>query len=350
MKKNSNHINLQQHLIQTELLDYTNGVLGNEEMYRLELHLNECELCSDALEGISLVKNPKEVLEAINTEIFPNKKNAFAPNYMAIAASIALIAVFSLSYWLITKPTKTDTIALNSPTEVKKDKPVSSTLGEPELAEEAKNSPNEPITEDEVVEEDIINSSLRVSAAEKLPEPKSLAKQEKNIRSKEIEPAEPTAAIADDSGVDFKDNEEATQLGETFFEATDEEEGLAEVVQSTQSIARASKKSSRTQSTILKDQKEATPIGGMARLKTYINKNLKYPQQAIDNNIKGTVVLEISINNDGSINNITVIKGLGNGCDAEAMRLISTGPKWIPKVVNGKAERSNRQVKIKFKQ
>ena len=349
MKKNSNHINIQKHLTQTELLDYTHGVLGNEEMYRLELHLNECELCCDALEGTSLVKNPKEVLEAINTEILPNKKNVFIPNYMAIAASIALIAIFSLSYWLITKPTKTDTIALNSPTEVKEDKPISSTLGESKLAEEAKNSPSDPVTEDEVVEEDIIDSSMGASVAEKLPEANSIAKREKTIKAKEIEPVEPTVAIADDSEVNFQDNKEADQLEEAIFETTDEKESLAEAVQSTQSVARASKKSASTQSTILKDQKEAAPIGGMAGLKTYINKNLKYPQQAIDNNIKGTVVLEISINSDGSINNISIIKGLGFGCDAEAMRLISTGPRWTPKVENGKAVKSNRQVKIKFK-
>lgn len=345
MKKKSNHIDLQKHLTQIELLDYTNGVLGNEEMYRLELHLNECELCSDALDGISLVKNPKEVLGIINTEILPNKKKVFAPNYMAIAASFALIAIFSLSYWLITKPTKTDTIALNSPTEVKKGKPVSSTLGESKLEKEAKNSLNEPIAEAEVVEEDIIDSNQGVPVAEKLPEPNSTIKRKKRAKKNE-----PTVVIADNSGVDFQDNKEITQLEEAIFETTDDEESLAEVVQSTQSIARASKKSGRTQSAILKEQKEPTPIGGMSGLKAYINQNLKYPQAAIDNNIKGTVVLEVNINTDGSINNITVIKGLGNGCDAEAMRLISTGPKWIPKVVNGKAEQSNRQVKIKFKQ
>ncbi len=345
MKKNRNHIDIQKHLTQTELLDYTNGVLGNEEMYRLELHLNECELCSDALDGVSLIKNPKEVIDTIIAEIAPAKKEVSSLNYMAIAASFALIAIFSLSYWFITKPTKNETIAINLPTEVKEGKPVSSTLGESKLAKEAKNKLNEPIAEAEVVEEDIIDSNQGVPVAEKLPEPNSTIKREKKAKKNE-----PTVVIADDSGVDFQDNKEVTQLEEAIFETTDDGESLAEVVQSTQSIARASKKSGRTQSAILKDQKEPTPIGGMSGLKAYINQNLNYPQAAIDNNIKGTVVLEVNINTDGSIANITVSKGLGNGCDAEAMRLISTGPKWTPKVVNGKAVKSSRQIKIKFKQ
>ncbi|MCF6360673.1 MAG: hypothetical protein L3J29_07915, partial [Cyclobacteriaceae bacterium] len=121
MKAHKNHIDLYKHLTQTELIDYSKGVLGNDEMYRLELHLNECELCSDALDGITTINNPKEILASINAEILPSKKDTFALNYMAIAASIALIAVLSLSYWLITKPTQIDTVAVNSTTEVAKE-------------------------------------------------------------------------------------------------------------------------------------------------------------------------------------------------------------------------------------
>ena len=75
MKKNNNHTDIYTHLTQEELLEYNRGVLGNDEMYRLELHLNECELCSDALEGVEVIKQPEQILESINTQIIPSDKN-----------------------------------------------------------------------------------------------------------------------------------------------------------------------------------------------------------------------------------------------------------------------------------
>jgi len=341
LSKYKNHINIHNHLTKSELIDYSNGVLGNQEMYRLELHLNECELCSDAVDGLEEAANFEAAINKINATILPKSRSAFAPTYINIAASIALIVVFGLSYWFITKPEINETIALNTPIKISEESNDPLFNKEPDSIVVIDNNQNEEIAiEPEAIEADEEVIKIATTQANNEVKFEASSKQKSIIRQKEIEQSEPTLAVADD---------ETVALEEVISGPTDSNIILSETVQPIQGAARAEKKASAAPPTTLKDQKEPSPIGGMAALKSYLEQNLVYPQQAIDNNIKGTVVLIVSINSDGSINSIEVSKGLGFGCDAEAMRLISTGPKWTPKVENGKAKRANTQVKVKFK-
>ncbi len=73
------------------------------------------------------------------------------------------------------------------------------------------------------------------------------------------------------------------------------------------------------------------PQGGLKQFQKYIEENKVYPSTAKVNNIKGAVVLSFDIIDDGSIQNIQVIQSLGFGLDAEAIRLLKEGPKWITK-------------------
>ena len=72
------------------------------------------------------------------------------------------------------------------------------------------------------------------------------------------------------------------------------------------------------------------PVIGFKKMKRYIRKNLDYPQTARLNQIQGTVTVRFFIDEDGRPQNITVLHGLGSGCDQEAIRLIKEGPKWKP--------------------
>ena len=62
--------------------------------------------------------------------------------------------------------------------------------------------------------------------------------------------------------------------------------------------------------------------GGKEELKKYIRNNLKYPKEAIDNQISGVVIVKAEINDNGQVLSTDIIKGLGYGCDEEASRLI----------------------------
>ncbi|MDQ3048231.1 MAG: energy transducer TonB [Bacteroidota bacterium] len=66
--------------------------------------------------------------------------------------------------------------------------------------------------------------------------------------------------------------------------------------------------------------------GGITR---YVSSHLNYPSIAVENNTEGTVHLSFIIEKDGSVSNVKVLRGIGDGCEQEAARVIKGMPKWI---------------------
>ena len=62
--------------------------------------------------------------------------------------------------------------------------------------------------------------------------------------------------------------------------------------------------------------------GGSLALKKFIASNLKYPEEALKNNIQGTVFIHYDVNDNGDVINTSVVKGLGYGCDEEGLRIV----------------------------
>jgi periplasmic protein TonB len=75
---------------------------------------------------------------------------------------------------------------------------------------------------------------------------------------------------------------------------------------------------------------QAEPIGGWNAYYRAIGKALKYPSQAQRMNIEGMVFVQFVVDKDGNVSEIEIIRGIGAGCDEEAIRVISEGPKWKP--------------------
>lgn len=92
----------------------------------------------------------------------------------------------------------------------------------------------------------------------------------------------------------------------------------------------------------------AQPVGGTKSYKEYLETNLQYPEEALANNIEGTVVLELKISTDGTVSDITVKRSLGYGCDAEAIRLVREGPKWTPARKGEERLEDKVRVRVKF--
>ncbi|RDB03715.1 energy transducer TonB [Runella aurantiaca] len=82
--------------------------------------------------------------------------------------------------------------------------------------------------------------------------------------------------------------------------------------------------------------------GGNEGLRTFLMKNLHYPSPAQRSNIQGRVYLTFTVEPDGSLSNINVIRGIGFGCDEEAIRVMKLMPKWKP------GKQSGRAVRVKF--
>jgi periplasmic protein TonB len=82
---------------------------------------------------------------------------------------------------------------------------------------------------------------------------------------------------------------------------------------------------------------------GMQALVQFISANIKYPEEALKNNIKGQVIIEFTIAKDGSATDFKIVKSLGYGCDEEAVRVLKLLPDWVPAYQRGKP------VSMKFK-
>jgi len=88
--------------------------------------------------------------------------------------------------------------------------------------------------------------------------------------------------------------------------------------------------------------------GGQQELFTYLGNNLEYPKTAKSEGIEGRVVVNFIIEKDGSIGHVEVLKGIGGGCDQEAVRVISNMPNWSPGIHNGKKVRVSYKLPIQF--
>lgn len=93
----------------------------------------------------------------------------------------------------------------------------------------------------------------------------------------------------------------------------------------------------------------AAPKGGMAAFYRDVGERLKYPAQARRMGIEGKVFVQFVINRDGSITDVSVIKGIGAGCDEEAVRVVAESPAWNPGKQRGRPVRQRMVLPIAFK-
>lgn len=91
------------------------------------------------------------------------------------------------------------------------------------------------------------------------------------------------------------------------------------------------------------------PNGGQAGLMQYLAKNIKYPTIAQENGTQGRVVCQFVVNKDGSIVDVKVLRSVDPYLDKEAVRVISTMPKWKPGKQRGKPVRVKYTVPVMFR-
>jgi protein TonB len=77
--------------------------------------------------------------------------------------------------------------------------------------------------------------------------------------------------------------------------------------------------------------------GGMEELMKFMQRNTKYPRAAQNAEIAGTVFVQFVVGSDGAIRDVQVVRGLGFGCDEEAVRVVKSMPNWAPGKQGGRA-------------
>jgi protein TonB len=95
-------------------------------------------------------------------------------------------------------------------------------------------------------------------------------------------------------------------------------------------------------------EESAMPVGGINAFNEFVSRNIIYPAQAKRMGIEGKVFVEFVIEKDGSITDVKTIKGIGGGCDEEAVRILRKAPKWNPGKQRGKAVRQKMVVPLNF--
>ncbi len=88
--------------------------------------------------------------------------------------------------------------------------------------------------------------------------------------------------------------------------------------------------------------------GGQEKMSEYIAANLRYPKQAIENGIRGKVICSMVINKEGMVTDVKVLKGIGGGCDEEALRVLRAMPRWKPGKYQGKPANVFMNIPINF--
>jgi TonB family protein len=95
------------------------------------------------------------------------------------------------------------------------------------------------------------------------------------------------------------------------------------------------------------EQNPAYPGGESARM-NFLRRNIRYPAKAISKKTEGKVIINFIVEKDGTVSKINVLKGIGNGCDEEALRVAKMMPKWKPGLQSGLPVRVSFNMPINF--
>jgi len=88
--------------------------------------------------------------------------------------------------------------------------------------------------------------------------------------------------------------------------------------------------------------------GGNTALYEYLQSNIRYPVMAREAGIQGSVFVSFVVERDGSITHVEVVRGIGGGCDREAIRVVQSMPPWVPGEQRGQPVRVQFNLPVRF--
>ena len=195
-----------------------------------------------------------------------------------------------------------------------------SQLDEPEVKQKEFTKPVEATPPPPALKSTIKFTAPVIKKDEEVPDEDQMKSQE------ELNATKTSISIADVKGNDEEHGADIADLKQVVVQAKEEPEQVFDMV----------------------EQMPSFP-GGMGELMKYISKNLHYPAIAQENGIQGRVICQFVVGKDGQVRDVVVVRTLDPSCDKEAVRVLSSMPKWIPGKQNGKAVAVKYTVPIQFK-
>lgn len=370
---NNDRSHSENHLTAKQMQDYFSDNLSDIEMHRIEKHLLECDFCAEAMEGLESmvgkvpfdhdVSKLKKQIE-IRTQVAKKEPVFIYKRVLRIAAMVAVLVVASV---LITNYFKSNLeqkeFSEKKKTELLKKKK-SGEKGEEKQVElnsdstikpiEEKSSQGgqestkpESVKEEAKVEEkiDLVDDDKQARPIEVIAEDDMLVMDEEVVLDEEIVSTEDEVAVEDEINVESMEVQEEMVMGMTSKDEAIPSSAKERSMYTAAGVEATSvQKKSESKKEIVKPQPANEDT-----YQQYLKDSLNYPEEAFEAKIKGSVTLQFTVGVDGDINQIKVIKGLGYGCDEEAIRLITEGPKWVPGSEDGVPVEMEADVNVKFK-
>lgn len=159
------------------------------------------------------------------------------------------------------------------------------------------------------------------------------------------QPPPPAPVVQQPQIVEVPDEEEIKEDLNIKFDVEVTEETKVEAVQ----VVEAPIEKENVDEIFSVVEESAAPKGGMQAFYKYVGEKLKYPAQARRMGTEGRVFVEFVVNRDGSIVDVKVVRGIGAGCDEEAIRVVQSAPAWTPGKQRGKPVRQKMVIPINFK-
>jgi protein TonB len=143
---------------------------------------------------------------------------------------------------------------------------------------------------------------------------------------------------------------EDTKIGTVNQEGVKDEGITPPVSDAGKGVVEAPKDNEDYDKTFTKVEIESDFPGGTAAWLRYLNKNLRYPDDAVTNEIQGTVVVQFIVDKEGNVSDVQAIAGPDNGgLREEAVRVIKKSGKWTPAIQNGRQVKSYKKQPIVFR-
>ena len=99
----------------------------------------------------------------------------------------------------------------------------------------------------------------------------------------------------------------------------------------------------------LVEEKPSFNGGDANEFSKWVNSKLVYPEIAKENGVQGRVTLQFTVNADGTVSNVKVLRGVDSSLDKEAVRVVKAMPKWTPGKLKGKPVRTKHNEPFSFR-
>jgi TonB family protein len=119
-------------------------------------------------------------------------------------------------------------------------------------------------------------------------------------------------------------------------------------IQNNQSKSQSSEKANQKDAQQLVEVQPSFP-GGQDAMSKFLVEKIKYPVDAMKKNIMGTVYVSFTVETDGTLTDVKILKGIGSGCDEETIRVVKLMPKWVPGKAKGQPVKAQITLPVKFK-